>query len=77
MRGNTRLMTGFWYEGRKCIRKSQLIDPAFRGGMCLTPFVYEAAERGVFTIAEKQITLTTLRYMKERAGLPGSLYVDE
>ena len=52
MRGNTRLMMGFCYEERKCIRKSQLIDLAFRGEMCLTQFVYEAAERGVFTTVE-------------------------
>ena len=32
MRGNTSLMTGFWYEGRKCIRKSQLIDLTFKRG---------------------------------------------
>ena len=59
MRGNTRLMTGFWYKERKCIRKSQLIDLAFRGGMCLTQFVFEAAEKGVFT---------TLDYLMRNEG---------
>ena len=29
MKGDLRIMTEFWYEGRKCIRKSQLIDLAF------------------------------------------------
>ena len=56
--------------------------------MCLTQFVYEAAESEVFTTVEEQTTLTTLRCMKERAGFPVSphesaehegsdLYVDE
>ena len=49
--------------------------------MCLTQFVYEAAESEVFTSVEEQTTLTTLRCMKERAGFPehedSDLYVDE
>ena len=40
-KGGERIMSGFWYEGLKCIRKSQLI------GMCLTDFVYKAAEKGI------------------------------
>ena len=30
MKESQRIITGFWYEGIKCIRKSQLIDLAFR-----------------------------------------------
>ena len=56
--------------------------------MCLTQFVFEAAEKGVFTTFEEQTMLTTLRNMKARAGLPvppymnaehedSELYVDE
>ena len=52
MKGNLRIMTGFWYEGRKCIRKSQLIELVFWGEMCITEFVYEAAERGIFPIKQ-------------------------
>ena len=48
MKEGLRIMTGFWYEGRKCISKSQLIDLAFRGGMCITDFVCDAAEKGIF-----------------------------
>ena len=38
--------------------------------MCLTQFVYQTAERGVFTTVEKRTTLTTLRDKRARAGLP-------
>ena len=41
MKKGLRIMTVFLYEGRKCIRKSQLIDLAFREGMCITDFVYK------------------------------------
>ena len=56
--------------------------------MCLTQFVYEAAERGVFTTVEERTTLTTRRDMESRAELSvppyesaehedSELYVDE
>ena len=61
-------MTGFWYESRKCIRKSQLIDLAFRGGIFITDFVYEAAEKRIFPTQRELITLTTLRKLKADAG---------
>ena len=47
MKDDQILITGCWYEGRKCILKSQLIDLAFWGGMCLTKFVHQAAKQGV------------------------------
>ena len=36
--------------------------------MCLTKFVYEAAERGILTTQEELITLITLRNLKAEAG---------
>ena len=36
--------------------------------MCLTEFVYEAAEKGIFPTQEELATLTTLRKLKADAG---------
>ena len=68
MKEGLRIMTGFWYEVKKCIRKSQLIDLAFRGGICIIDFVYDAAEKAIFPIQEELFALTTLIKLKTDAG---------
>ena len=61
-------MTGFWYEGRKYIRKSQLIDLAFPGEMCTRDFVYETVEKWILPTQGELTTLTTLGKLKADAG---------
>ena len=74
MKESKRITTGFLYEGTKCIRKSQLIDWASRGGMYLTDFAYAASEKGIFPTQEELTTLTTLRKLKADAGHMMSSY---